>query len=142
MKASLLTVAVFGLLTLAGLGGAAPPADPGTAGRVPATPAQSPICGTWGHAETYRVVDLTLMADGTYYYAFWSLGGELVETGTYTYAGDRLTLVPRHRQAGIRELPLDETPRVATLTWVSADQVRLRFQSGAGEGDTLVLSRR
>jgi hypothetical protein len=132
MKATLLTVAVIGLLALTGRGGATPPASP----------APPSLCGTWGHAETYRVVDLTLMADGTYYYAFWSPGGDFVETGTYTYAGDRLTLVPRQHHAGMRELPREGTTREAVVTWVSADQIRLRFQGGAGEGDTLVLSRR
>jgi hypothetical protein len=129
MKTKLMAVAIVGLFTLAGVGSAAPQAP-------------NPLAGTWGHAETYRVCDLTLMADGSYCYSIWSLGGEVVETGTYTYAGDVLTLRPQRSHTNMRGLPLDEGPRVAVLTWIGEDRFELRFQSGPAAGDSLQLSRR
>ena len=133
MKAILATMAIIGLLAVAGTRSAA--------GQVPITPAPASLTDTWSHAETYRAVYLTLKADGTYRYGYWSLGWEREETGTYTYADGLLTLIPRQRFAGTQELPGDEKPRVVRVTWISADQLLLQFPGDAREGPSLLLSR-
>jgi hypothetical protein len=128
-----MAMAAIGLLALAGVRPAA--------AQDPVGPAANPVTGTWGHAETYRVCSLTLMADGSYSYNSWSLRGEVEETGTYSYAGDVLTLRPQQRHAGLRDLPRDETPDAAVITWMGKDKFQLRFQTGAVAGDTVQLSR-